>query len=430
MLSNEEILELRKRYMLPSVFTYYSSPLQIRRASMQYVWDEKGKKYLDFFGGIVTITVGHCHPEIVSKVSEQISSLQHTTCVYLSEPMAKLAEKLAGIAPGKLQKSFFPNSGSEANEIAILLARAWTKRAFIIGLRHCYHGGTGTAMGLVGQYTWKHAVPYVYGIVHAPQPNCYRCSFGLSYPQCNIKCAYDIEELILTQTPGEIAGFIAEPVQGFGGFITPPSEYFKIVHSIIKKYGGVFIADEVQTGVGRTGKYWFGIEHWGVEPDIITMAKGFGNGAPIAGVITTDEIADSLKGKLHFSTFGGNPPQSLQALLTLQIIEREGYIKKAEEYGNYIMKGLCELKERSPFVGDVRGKGLLIGIEIVKDKEKKDYGKDEMTKIMDYTKENGVLIGRGGMYGNVIRITPPYCITTQDCDFLIESLDKAFKRLE
>lgn len=425
---NEELLALRQEHLLPTIFAYYQKPIQLVRGEMQYAWDSEGKRYLDAFGGIVTISVGHCHPLIVERVKAQLERIQHTTCVYLNEPFARLAAKVAGLAPGKLNKCFFPNSGSEANEMALLLARSHTGRATVIALRHGYHGGTSGVMALVGQHTWKHEVPYAPGVIHAPQPNCYKCSFGLNYPECGVRCAHFIEEVIQTSTPGRLAAFIAEPIQGFGGFVVPPKEYFRIVAKIVRQAGGLFIADEVQTGVGRTGKHWFGIQHWGVEPDIVTMAKGFGNGATIGGLITTDEVAASLKGKLHFATYGGNPCQCTQALTTLEIIEKEKYLKGNVIMGAYLFEGLKGLEKNHSLVGQVRGKGLLLGLEMVKDDAKKTPAAKELAKVMEFTRDAGLLIGKGGLHGNVLRITPPFCITRKDCDFLVNTLDDAFKK--
>ncbi|MBM4321818.1 MAG: aspartate aminotransferase family protein, partial [Deltaproteobacteria bacterium] len=389
MLSSEEILRLRQEHLLPTVFAYYKQPLHLVRGSMQYVWDADGRQYLDLFGGIVTISAGHCHPEIVARLTEQERTLQHTTCVYLSEPLALLARKVAELAPGQLNKCFFPNSGSEANEVAMLLAKSHKRRAEILCLRHAYHGGTSGVLAMVGQSPWRHAVPYVHGIVHVTQPNCYRCPMGLTHPACGLRCAHDVEEAILTSTSGQIAALIAEPIQGFGGFVVPPPGYFATVAAIVRKYGGLFIADEVQTGVGRTGHHWWGIEHWGVEPDIMTMAKGFGNGASIGGVICTDEVAASLSGKLHFSTFGGNPGPATQALATLEIVEREGYLQRNAELGEHLIAGLRETRQRRRLLGDVRGKGLLIGIEVVRDQETKEHGTQECLRVMELLRDKG-----------------------------------------
>src|SRR5574337_1153735 len=266
----------------------------------------EGKRYLDFFGGILTISVGHCNSKVTTKIKAQVDKLQHTSTLYPNEAIVALAEKLAQITPGKLQKSFFSNSGTEADEAAILLARMATGSFDVVALRHAYSGGSQLAKALTAQAPWRKAGVISVGIAHAINPYCYRCPLSLKYPDCGVACANDVENLIQTGTSGSVAAFIAEPIQGVGGFITPPPEYFKIVFKIVKKYGGLFISDEVQTGFGRTGKKWFGIEQWEVTPDMMTCAKGMANGSPIGLTMARPEIADSFKG-LTISTFGGNP---------------------------------------------------------------------------------------------------------------------------
>ncbi len=306
-MNKQEILLAQKEFLFPAVFHYFKEPLVISHAKDQYVWDADGKQYLDFFGGIVTVSVGHCNDQVNKKVHAQMDKLEHVSTVFSNEPQVALAKKLASITPAGsgLRKSFFTNSGTEANETAILAARCFTGSTEVIALRHSYHGRSSATMGLTGQATWKLGPPQA-GVVHAVNAYCYRCPFGLEYPSCEVKCAQDIEQVIKTTTSGRVAALIAEPIQGVGGFITPPKEYFRIVTEIVRKYGGIFIADEVQTAWGRTGGKWFGIEHWGVQPDIITSAKGLGNGLPIGVTIARPEVADAMKG-VTISTFGGNP---------------------------------------------------------------------------------------------------------------------------
>jgi len=429
-LTREEILRLRREHVLPSLFTYYAEPLQLVRGAMQHVWDDSGRRYLDFFGGIVSISVGHCHPEIVEEVTRQLAALQHTTCIYLTEPLVLLAAKLAALAPGKLNKCYFPNSGSEANEMALLLARNHRRHAEVLCLRHAYHGGTAGTLALVGQSTWRFPIAYPQGVVHLPQPNCYRCTSGGTFPGCGLRCAEEIEEVIRTSTSGEIAALIVEPIQGFGGFVEPPPGYLPRAAEIVRAHGGLFIADEVQTGVGLTGGHWWGISHSGVEPDIMTMAKGFGNGATIGGVVATDEVANALQGKLHFNTFGGNAPYTLQALLTLELIEREGYVQRNVQRGAELRAGLQELQTRHRLIGDIRGRGLLVGVELVSDRQTKQPATRETLRVLEETRERGLLIGKGGMPGNVLRLTPPFCITAEDVATALTILDEALTATE
>ena len=278
-MTKEEILLAQSDHLFPCVFHYYKQPLVISHAKNQYVWDADGNQYLDFFGGIVTVSVGHCNDDVNRKVHAQMDRLQHVSTVFANEPQAALAKKLAQITPGgKLTKSFFTSSGTEANETAILAARCYTGSTEIVALRYAYHGRSSLAMGLTAQSNWRLGPVTQAGIVHAVNAYCYRCPYGLTYPSCEVRCAQDVEQVIRTTTSGRIAGFIAEPIQGVAGFVTPPKEYFSIVADTVKKHGGVFISDEVQTGWGRTGGKWFGIEQWGVQPDIITSAKGLANG--------------------------------------------------------------------------------------------------------------------------------------------------------
>src|SRR5579871_5394217 len=362
-MTKQEILLAQKEFIFPSVFHYYAEPLVISHAKDQYVWDADGNQYLDFFGGIVTISVGHSNEDVNRKIHAQIDNLQHVSTVFATEPQVALAKKIASITPErKLTKSFFTNSGTEANETAILAARCYTGATEIVALRYSYHGRSMTTMGLTGQSAWKLGMPQA-GIVHAHNAYCYRCPFGLEYPACGVRCAKDMEELIQTTTSGRIAGFIAEPIQGVGGFITPPKEYFRIVADIIRKYGGVFISDEVQTAWGRTGGKWFGIEQWGVQPDIITSAKGLGNGMPIGLTIARPEVADAMKG-VTISTFGGNPIVTTAAKAVLDYIEEQNLARNTEETGAYLQGRLIDLKDKYQSIGDVRGMGLLLAIEL------------------------------------------------------------------
>lgn len=431
-LTTEQVLDIRNKHMLPSVTHYYKKPLHIKKASMQYIWDAEGKKYLDAFAGIVTISAGHNHPRIKARMQNWLEEdrPQHTTLFYLTEPVAELAARITGLAPASLKRAFFTNSGSEANELAILLARQYTKKYEIIALKHAYHGGTTGTLSLMGQHTWRWGGPGLTGISHAAQPNCYRCPWGAKPESCGLECANDVEETIKTTTSGDIAGAIIEPIQGVGGFIIPPKEYFPRVYEIIKKYGGIYISDEVQGGAGRTGKYWFGVLHNGITPDMVTMAKGLGNGATIGGVLTSDNISNSLKGKLHLNTYAGNPWATMQAAETFKILEDENILEKNEKLGAIIMGGLKEFQKDSRIMGDVRGRGLLIGIELVKDKKTKEYAPQETLQVIEEARERGLLIGKGGLYGNVIRLTPPMCIDEQNAKDIVRIFIESVKAVE
>lgn len=423
----EDILDKHRRYVFPSVANYFSDPLPFVRGEGNHLYDAEGREYLDFFGGILTISVGHCHPEVTSRMKEQLDTLQHASTLYPNEPMVCVAEKLAQITPGDLDKSFFTNSGTEANETAILIAQLYGGSGELLALRHSYSGRSLLAMSITGHASWRLGGTHVAGIKHVANAYCYRCPFGQTYPSCDLRCARDIEEVIQTTTSGRIAGFIAEPIQGVGGFITPPPEYFKVAIDIVKKYGGVFICDEVQTGWGRTGDHWFGIEHWGVEPDIMTFAKGMANGAPIGATITRSDIAEAIKGN-HISTFGGNPVSMTAAQAVIDVIEKENLKENARVVGDYLRAGLEELAKKYPLIGDVRGMGLMQALELVG--EGKAPAPKATAMFMEKAKDHGLIVGKGGLFGNALRISPALNITKADVDDALKRFDQAFSEVD
>ncbi len=426
-MTKDEILLAHQEHLFPAVFHFYREPLVVVRAKDQHVWDADGIQYLDFFGGIVTISVGHSNQRVNRAVHEQVDRLQHVSPVFVTEPQAALAKKIASITPERrLTKSFFTNSGTEANETAILAARCATGSNEIIALRHSYHGRSSLGMALTGNASWRLAGATLPGVVHAHNAYCYRCPFGATYPACDIACARDVDEVIRTTTSGCIAGFIGEPIQGVGGFITPPKEYFRIVADIVRRYGGLFISDEVQTAWGRTGGKWFGIEHYGVVPDIMTSAKGLGNGLPIAVTVATPEVAGSLRG-LTISTFGGNPVAATAAGAVLQFIEDENLLANTAEMGLLLRERLEELQAKHKLIGDVRGMGLLQAIELVRDRRTKEPATEETAALMERARENRLLVGKGGLYGNVIRISPPMNIGRADVDEFARLLDASLQ---
>ena len=421
-------VERQKEFLFPAVAMYYQEPLALVRGEGEYVWDDEGNKYLDCFGGVLTVSVGHCNPAVTDAVVEQMRTIQHTSTLYANKPQADLAEKLYQITPGRLKKSFFTNSGTEADDTAIHAAKTATGRHEIIVLRHSYSGRSATALSAVGHSTWRPFPSQIAGILHARAPYCYRCPFKMTPENCGAACAEDIEELIMTQTTGEIAAFMAEPILGVGGFIVPPAGYFERAVEITRKHGGLFIADEVQTAWGRTGDKWFGIEHWNVEPDIITSAKGLGNGMPVGITVATPEVADKYPG-LTFSTFGGNPVSMTAALAVIKYIEDEDLRTNAAKVGAYFRQRLEELQKKYTVIGDVRGLGLMQAVELVKDRETKEPDPQSVLKVFEETKRRGVLIGKGGLYGNVIRTGVMLNSTNDTIDALIDALDAAFATL-
>ncbi|MBB6428986.1 aspartate aminotransferase family protein [Algisphaera agarilytica] len=430
--TRDEVIALRHQYLSPGILTYYAEPMMIVEGKMQYVYDEKGTRYLDAFAGIVTVSVGHCHPSVIDKVKAQTDKLQHTTTIYLHPTIAQFAQKLASKMPQTsgttgqpLDKTYFTNSGSEANEIAILSARETTGNHDVIALRNGYHGGTANTMGLTAHGTWRFKSNNPSGIAHTHPGYCYRCPYNLEYPSCDLKCAHDVKNVIEYQTSGEIAAFIGEPIQGVGGAVVPPAEYFQIVYDIVREHGGICIADEVQGGFGRTGTHYWAHQNFNVQPDMITMAKGIGNGAPLAAMTTTADISKTMANRVHFNTYGGNPISVTQGLATLEVIDEEGIQENALTVGTYLKDALLELQNKQPLIGEVRGLGLMLGVELVKDRTTKAPAKEECASIVEHAKTLGLLLGKGGLHGNTIRLKPPMCITQDDADFIVAVLDEA-----
>jgi 4-aminobutyrate aminotransferase-like enzyme len=426
-LDSDTLRELQREFLFPCVGTYYSDPLVLVKGKGMYVSDIEGREYLDFFGGILTVSVGHCNDEVNRAIIDQNQTLQHASTLYISVPQVELARKLAGLTPGALSKSFFTSSGTEANETAVLLARHATGNSEIIALRHAYSGRSEVTMNLTAHAGWRQAGSTVGYVKHAHNAYCYRCRFSMTYPGCDLCCAHDIEELIQTTTDGHVAAFMAEPIQGVGGFITPPKEYFQVVLEIVRRYGGLFICDEVQTGCGRTGGTWCGIEHWGVEPDIMTFAKGIGNGIPLAATIATPAVADTFCGP-SIATFGGNPVSCRAGIATIDYIEANRLVENAEVQGDRLRAGLEALAEKYPSIGEVRGMGLMQALEIVDPESTGGKAPDPATvgRLFEETRARGMLIGKGGLYGNAIRLTPPLIVAAGEIDHALELLDQAF----
>ncbi len=415
----------QKELLFPNVATYYQEPLILESGKGMYLRDIEGRQYLDFFGGILTVSVGHCHPRVTEAVIEQQKKLVHVSTLYPTLPQLELAEKLVQIRPMQEKaKVFFTNSGTEANETAVLLAKVATGRRDLVALRHSY-GGRGTlAISMMGNKNYRTLDSEVPGIKHAHAPYCYRCDLGLKYPDCGIACAKDLKGLIETTTNGEIAAFMAEPIQGVGGFITPPKEYFKVALPIIKNAGGLFIADEVQTAWGRTGDKWWGVEQYGVEPDILTSAKGMANGQPIGLTLARSSIADKFRGA-SISTFGGSPPSMAAASATLSVIEDEKLLHNSQLMGTALRSGLENLAERHRGIGEVRGMGLMQAIELVKDRGTKEPDAPAANRLMEATRKRGLLIGKGGLYGNTLRIAPPLIVERSQIDEALRIIGEA-----
>jgi 4-aminobutyrate aminotransferase len=422
-----DTMDKYRQYVITS-FVKAVQPIVIEKALGAVVTDSDGKEYVDCFAGISVVNAGHCNPEVGAAAKAQIDKLIHcASYVYHAGPTADLAEKLARIMPGRLKKSFFANSGAEAIEGALKLAKLYTGKTEVISLTMSFHGRTWGALSVTGNAGRKRrGGPYAPGVAFIPAPYAFR-SQAKSCGELVEQCAEALEDVLRFHTSGDVAAFIAEPVLGEGGIIVPPPDYFKAVKSILDRHDILFIADEVQTGFGRTGAM-FGSEHYDVEPDIVVTAKGIANGFPLGAFTTRDEIAASFQPGDHLSTFGGNPVSCAAAIANIEFLLREDLASKARQDGDYILAQLGPLKERHPIIGDVRGLGLMIGIELV--------GDDGLTPVpaqaeavRAFCLENGVLVGVGGVYGNVVRIQPPLVITRDQIDYALEVLERAFEEV-
>lgn len=428
--TKDEIIELEKKFLAPAVGHYYKDPVLFVDGEGAVLEDSTGKKYIDLFAGICTTITGYNHPKYVATIKWQAERLVYTSSLYATIPYAVLVKRLAGIAPEGLTRSFIVNSGSEANESALFMARKYTKNPYIIACQRAYHGRT-TLTRELSSAGWR-TVPESHpsGVRFTPYGYCYRCPFGKEYPGCDMECARYLREVIRTQTNNRIAAFIAEPIQGVGGIIQPPADFFKIVHETVKEYDGIYVSDEVQTGFGRTGDKWWGIQHSGVEPDIITLAKGFGSGIPIGGFITRPEYAEDYTVTDAFATFGGNPLSCAAAVAVIDIIQESNYLERAAKLGSELKKRLLSLQEDHEIVGEVRGQGMMLGIELVRDRDTKEPAMQEMLTIMEYCREKGLLIGKGGLDNNVIRLQPPLELTNEQIDEACTILGEAFSKVE
>jgi 4-aminobutyrate aminotransferase / (S)-3-amino-2-methylpropionate transaminase / 5-aminovalerate transaminase len=405
------------QYLLP-VVAQGVEPVVVVGGSGRTLTDVEGRTYLDCFSGISVVNAGHNHPRVLAAAREQMERLVHCcSYVYQVPVVGRLAEKLAAVTPGDLKRSFFSNSGAEANEAALRLAKQATGRREVVALTYGFHGRTVGTLSVTGNSARKkNNGPYLPGVAFGPAPYCYRCPLGLKYPSCDVACAHALEDVIRLQTAGDVAAFLAEPVLGEGGILTPPPEYFEIAARIFHDQGALFVVDEVQTGFGRTGKL-FAIEHSpGAPPDILTLAKGIANGFPLGALVAREPVSEAMKPGDHLSTFGGNPISCAAALANLAVIEEEGLVENAARRGEELLERFRPLQESCPLVGDVRGRGLMIGLELVRDRQTKEPAAQEAKAVRAALRERGILIGVGGVFGNVVRVQPPLSITADECD--------------
>jgi alanine-glyoxylate transaminase/(R)-3-amino-2-methylpropionate-pyruvate transaminase len=418
-----------ERYLFPCAPPYYDDPLVLVEAHGVRAIDSEGREFLDFFSGILTTAVGHCHPQVTERVREQVGRLGHTSTLYLTENQVEMAKRLAAIAPGGLSRSFFTNSGTEAVETAVILACLYTGRSEIIALRHAYSGRSVLATNITAHAPWRPLASALPGIKHVMSPYPYRCPFKSPCDEtCVDKFGDDLEDAIRTTTSGKPAAFMAETIQGLGGYIVPPDGYFQRAVEIIHAYGGVFICDEVQTGFGRTGGKWFGIEHWSVEPDIMVMAKGIANGFPVGATMARDQIAEAWTAKT-ISTFGGNPVAMAAAVATNEVMVAEDTPTRSRERGTELRRGLNALADEFEWIGEVRGMGLMQALELVEDRATKTPSPTKAKRFLEATKEEGLLVGLGGLHANVIRMGPSLLVTEDEVAEALAKLHRACARV-
>jgi len=425
---SEPILKRHRAALFPSVKPSYADPVVMASAEGVWVTDVDGAEYLDLFAGILSTSVGHCHPKVVSRVQEQAARLGHTSTLYVNEAQVEAGERLAAVAPGQLSQTFFTNSGTEAVETALSLAGVVTGRTEVVALRYSYHGRSTLASNVTANAAWRPMAAAIPGIVHARSPYRYRCE----HPDADDATlaeyfANDLDEVIRTSTSGRPAAFIAETIQGVAGYVVPPQGYFQRVAEIIRSYGGLLIIDEVQAGFGRTGGKWFGIEHWGVEPDILVTAKGIANGFPAAATTTRPEIAEAWSGKT-ISTFGGNPVSMAAVAATLEVMVEEDVPTRARVRGQELVAGLTALADAYPWIGEVRGMGLMQGIEIVKDPDTRTPDPARAAAVFEAARAEGLLVGLGGHWDQVVRIGPSLLITADEIAEGLTRLGRACAR--
>lgn len=424
-----EAVQKDERLISPSYGRFY--PLVVESGKGCIVKDVDGNEYIDFNSGLVCMNVGHNHPKVIQAIKSQCDKFLHysNTDFYYNE-VIDIAEKLSEIAPGKTAKKvYFGNSGAEAIEAAVKLAKWHNRRQLFIGFISAFHGRTIGALSFTASKPTqkRYFFPLMPGVTHVPYPNCYRCPFKLEYPSCHYWCVDFIDEYVLQKyvPPEDTAAILVEPIQGEGGYIVPPPEYFQRLKKLADKYDLLLIDDEVQSGMGRTGK-WFAIEHWDVEPDIVCTSKALASGMPLGATIAKAKIMDWVPGA-HASTFGGNPLSCVAALAVINAIKEEKLLDNATKQGTYIVKRLGELKENCDIVGDVRGKGLMIGMEIVENKEDKKPAPKKVTEIMMRSWKRGINVITCGV--STVRIVPPLIITRELVDSALDIIEDVTKEV-
>ena len=424
-----EIVQKDEQLISPSYNRFY--PLVVESGRGYILKDVDGNEYIDFASGLLCLNVGHCHPKVVEAIKRQCDSFLHVSNAFYSSEIVNLAEQLAKITPGEFaKKTFFGNSGSEAIEASLKLSKWYTRKSIFIGFINAFHGGTLSALAFASIKPSQRAYfsPFMPSVAHIPYPYCYRCPFKLSYPECDYWCVDFIEEYVLQKyvPPEDVAAILFEPIQSDGGVIVPPPEYFQLLKKLADKHGILLIADEVQTGIGRTGK-WFAIEHWNVAPEILCCGGALASGLPLSATIAKAKIMDWISGS-HTSTFGGNPLACAAAIAVIDVIKEERLLENANKQGAYIMKRLAELKDKSSIVGDIRGKGLIIGIEVIDSRESNKQYAEKSFEIVARLWKRGVITTTCGL--STVRIAPPLNITKEAIDAALEIIEDTIKEVE
>ena len=426
--SYEAVAARRSQFMAPSVatFTAYEQPLVLNRGEGQYLWDQTGKKYLDCLAQNLTISVGHNHPLVSSEARKQLDAMQHCTTMYYHPVPAHHAEELvARMPPGHDWVVHFTNSGAEAVDLAVLMARAHTRNFEIIALRSSFHGLHTSAMATTGMANCRQPVPVPGGVLHVSNPDQYRGMHGATVEPY----VEEIERLIQSSTPGVIAGFMVEPIQGYGGVIPVPEGYLPAAFARARAAGGVCIVDEVQTGFARLGTNLFAFDDHDVVPDIVVLGKGISNGFPLSAVVAKREIAEAMAQRKFFNTYAANPVSCAAGRAVLRAIDDEGLQENARNVGHLMMRDLRALQQKYDIIGDVRGQGLMIGVDLVRDRRSKEPAVAETVRVFERTKELGLVVGKSGIHGNLLRISPPLCIQESDVEFFTEVLDASLAAL-
>jgi len=421
----EAILAKKQRYLIPCTYHFYKEPMQIVRGQGAYVYDSQNGRYMDLYSGVSVHALGHCHPEIVETICRQVETLQHTTTIYLTEPIVNLAEALASVLPGEISRTFFCCSGSEANEGAALLATLHTGRNEFLAFQNGLHGRTKLGMSLTGLAFWRTDPHPVGGITHVPPPNCLHCPFGQTYGACQFQCIDAVETAVMTATCGRPAAMFVEPVQGNGGIVVPPPEYFPKLRQLLDRYEVLLIADEVQTGFGRTGEL-FAMSHWHVVPDIVTGGKALGGGTPVGFFSTTDKIATCYT-RPGASTFGGNPVTAQAGLKFLEILQRDALAQRSAALGAELQNRLKELEKKHDIITDVRGLGLMIGVEIAGSES--DSAAARTDRLLERMKEAGYLLGKTGPGRNVVTWMPPLICESDNLREAVVALEDVLQTL-